>query len=121
MWWRRHNTHSDRQGRGRGQGSGEGRGRGNGRGHGKGRCHCRRNGNRGHTLKSCRCLEPVTIRRIDACIPCASRLRELGIIEGGAVMVLKHSDPLLILAQDSRIAIDLRTAAGIEIDPGADD
>ena len=93
---------------------------GRGRGHGRGCGWCRRRNTLNRTLRDCYCMEPVRIRRIDTCIPCASRLRELGIVEGAAVMVLKHSDPLLILAQDSRIAIDLRTAAGIEIEPVAD-
>lgn len=61
-------------------------------------------------------MESAVIRRIVPGVACAARLRELGIMEGASVLVLKQSNPLLLLAQDSRIAIDPATAGGIEVD-----
>jgi len=68
-------------------------------------------------LRDCRAGELVVIERIAPDLSCGPRLRELGIIEGAAVLVLRQSDPLLLLAQDSRIAIDLLTAEGIQVNP----
>ncbi|GEM_PF-3153082 len=77
------------------------------------------NGHR--TLRDCRCGERVIVVRIASDLPCATRLRELGILEGEAVVVLRPADPLVILAQDSRIAIDVGTADAIEVDGTVDD
>lgn len=84
------------------------------------RCSCARtNGHR--TLRECVRGERVIVVRIASDLPCATRLRELGILEGEAIVVLRPSDPLVILAQDSRIAIDVGTAAAIEVDGTVDD
>jgi Fe2+ transport system protein FeoA len=75
-------------------------------------------GHAGHlSLRDCRAGELVVIECIAPDLSCGPRLRELGIIEGAAVLVLRQSDPLLLLAQDSRIAIDWLTAEGIEVNP----
>jgi Fe2+ transport system protein FeoA len=85
--------------------------------------HRRRHGRHGQRqhgrdcLRDCRAGELVVIARIAPDLACGPRLRELGIIEGAAVLVLRQSDPLLLLAQDSRIAIDQLTAEGIQVNP----
>ena len=84
------------------------------------RCTCGR-GNGHRTLRECARGERVIIVRISSDLPCATRLRELGILEGESVVVLRPSDPLVILAQDSRIAIDVGTADAIEVDGTVDD
>jgi Fe2+ transport system protein FeoA len=57
----------------------------------------------------------VVVDRIDPGVTCAPRLRELGIMEGMPLVVLRHSDPLVLLTEESRIAIDLHTADCIEV------
>jgi Fe2+ transport system protein FeoA len=66
-------------------------------------------------ILGCRHKETVRIHKVDDELQCRQRLAELGIVEGEEVMVLKHSDPLLLLARDTRIAIDRATAARIEV------
>jgi len=68
-------------------------------------------------LRDCRPGETVVIERIEPDVACAPRLRELGLIEGSVVLVLRCTDPLLLLSQDSRIAIDLATAEQIQVSP----
>ena len=67
------------------------------------------------TLLDCWPGDLVTVTRIAPWVTCAARLRELGILEGSQVVVLRTSDPLLLLAKDTRIAVDLGTAAGVEV------
>ena len=59
--------------------------------------------------------DEVAILRIADELRSAPRLRELGLLEGARVVVLRASDPLLLLVQDGRIAVDRQTAAGIEV------
>jgi Fe2+ transport system protein FeoA len=66
-------------------------------------------------ILGCRGKEPLRIHRVDDELQCRQRLAELGIVEGEQVMVLKQSDPLLLLARDTRIAIDRATASRIEV------
>jgi Fe2+ transport system protein FeoA len=67
------------------------------------------------SLLDCAAGATVWVDRIPAELACAQRLRELGIVEGAELMILRHSDPLLVLAKESRIAIDLITARAIEV------
>ncbi len=66
-------------------------------------------------LRDCAAGALVRIERMPSELDCAQRLRELGIVEGADVLVLRRSDPLLVLAKESRIAIDLSTAGQIEV------
>lgn len=68
-----------------------------------------------HNLCDCRPGEEALVSRIPRSLHCAQRLRELGIVEGEVVLLLKQSDPLLLLAKDSRIALDRATACQIEV------
>ena len=68
-----------------------------------------------HNLLACRSGAAVRIEHIPVELDCAQRLRELGIMEGAEVVMLRRSDPLLVLAKDSRIAIDRATARLIEV------
>jgi Fe2+ transport system protein FeoA len=43
----------------------------------------------------------------------------LGILEGSQVIVLRAGDPLMLLAKDTRIAVDPDTAAGVEVTASA--
>jgi Fe2+ transport system protein FeoA len=43
------------------------------------------------------------------------RLRELGMIEGSQVVVLKRGDPLLLLVEGTRLAVDRSLAGSIEV------
>lgn len=80
--------------------------------------HGRRDRDRGRiNLRGCHAGETVVIERIEPDVSCAPRLRELGLIEGSVVLVLRCTDPLLLLSQDSRIAIDLATAERIQVSP----
>lgn len=88
------------------------------RGRGR-RCGCGPAGG-ARNLRQCVGGERVVVLRVSAELACATRLRELGILEGETVLVLRQSDPVVILAQDSRIAIDTRTAEGIEVDGAPD-
>jgi Fe2+ transport system protein FeoA len=66
-------------------------------------------------LLACSAGALVQIERLPTELGCAQRLRELGIVEGAEVLLLRRSDPLLLLAKESRIAIDLVTASQIEV------
>lgn len=66
-------------------------------------------------ILGCRGKEALRIHKVDDNLQCRQRLAELGLVEGAEVMVLKHSDPLLLLSRDTRIAIDRATAARIEV------
>jgi Fe2+ transport system protein FeoA len=70
------------------------------------------------SLLACEAGAQLRIERIPSALECAQRLRELGIVEGAEIMVLRRSDPLLVLAKESRIAIDLETAKRIEVSCG---
>jgi len=82
-------------------------------------CRCQRE-NGQMTLLDCYRGQTVTIKCIDAEVSCAPRLRELGLLDGAQVVVLKRSDPLLILVDDTRIAMDWQTADGIEVEAGSE-
>jgi Fe2+ transport system protein FeoA len=69
------------------------------------------------SLLSCSAGALLRIERIPP-MECAQRLRELGIVEGAEVLLLRRSDPLLVIAKESRIAIDLATAQQIEVSCG---
>ena len=70
------------------------------------------------SLLDCQAGALLRIERIPGEMDCAQRLRELGIVEGAELLLLRHSDPLLVLAKESRIAIDLVTARQIEVSCG---
>ena len=70
------------------------------------------------SLLDCHAGALLRIERIPAEMECAQRLRELGIVEGAEILLLRHSDPLLVIAKESRIAIDLITAREIEVSCG---
>lgn len=67
------------------------------------------------SMLGCRMGDSVRVTSVDGALPCCQRLAELGIHEGCELTVLKQSEPLLVLARDSRIAIDRQTAARIEV------
>lgn len=66
-------------------------------------------------MLGCRKGDSVRVTCVDEHLPCCQRLAELGILAGSELTVLKQSEPLLVLAHDSRIAIDRQTAARIEV------
>ena len=68
------------------------------------------------TLLSCPLRTEVTIRRLGCQHGCGQRLRELGIVEGARLTVLRRSDPLVLMVKDVRIALDPATAGCIEIE-----
>ena len=70
---------------------------------------------RATNLCDCRPGTTVRVRLIPRSLACAQRLRELGIVEGEVVMLLRQSDPILLLAKQSRIALDRATARQIEV------
>lgn len=72
-------------------------------------------GDRVCSMLGCQGGDSVRVHNVDAGLSCCGRLAELGIIEGAELVVLKQSEPLLVLARDSRIAIDRQTAARIEV------
>jgi Fe2+ transport system protein FeoA len=66
--------------------------------------------------------QSVRILRIHCSNTCGARLRELGIVEGAVVELVKRDDPVLLYAKDTRIGLDPRTAAQIEVEyAGADE
>jgi Fe2+ transport system protein FeoA len=67
------------------------------------------------SLLDCNAGALLRIEQIPGEMECAQRLRELGIVEGAEILLLRKSDPLLVIAKESRIAIDLETAARIEV------
>lgn len=78
------------------------------------RCHGEHHGGR-CSLCQCEAGDQVVVDRIDPEVTCATRLRELGIMEGMPLLVLRKSDPLVLMTEESRIAIDLRTADCIAV------
>jgi len=64
-------------------------------------------------LEDCTAGETVTVCSFRPGLSCAQRLRELGLVEGSQVLLLKQEDPVLLLIKDSRIAIDPATARQI--------
>ena len=70
------------------------------------------------SLLDCEAGALLRIERIPSEMECAQRLRELGIVEGAEILLLRRSDPLLVIAKESRIAIDLATAKLIEVSCG---
>ena len=78
------------------------------------RCHGEHH-NGSCSLGECEAGDRVVVACIDTQVSCAPRLRELGIMEGMPLLVLRKSDPLLVLTEESRIAIDQRTADCIEV------
>lgn len=66
-------------------------------------------------LKDCLPGATVTICSINPGLCCAQRLRELGLIEGSHVLLMKQEDPVLLMVKDSRIAIDPATARQITV------
>jgi Fe2+ transport system protein FeoA len=57
----------------------------------------------------------LTILRLPESDENTYRLRELGVIEGSQVFVLKNGDPLLLLVKGTRLAVDRELAARIEV------
>jgi len=66
-------------------------------------------------LKDCLPGATVTICSINPGLGCAQRLRELGLVEGSHVLLMKQEDPVLLMVKDSRIAIDPATARQITV------
>jgi Fe2+ transport system protein FeoA len=63
------------------------------------------------------CLSGQALEVLDLApkLSCAQRLRELGIIEGAQIKLLRRSDPFVVLAMECRIAIDLTAARRIKV------
>jgi Fe2+ transport system protein FeoA len=78
--------------------------------HGQGACRCGR-----RLLTDCIEGQSLTVLTIDQDLSCAQRLRELGILEGTHIMLMRRTDPILVLAKDSRIAIDVHAARRVEV------
>jgi Fe2+ transport system protein FeoA len=72
-------------------------------------------GDRVCSMLGCQGGDSVRVHSVDSGLSCCGRLAELGIIEGAELLVLKQSEPMLVLTRDSRIAIDRQTAARIEV------
>jgi Fe2+ transport system protein FeoA len=60
----------------------------------------------GRCLDQCAEGMVVEVAQVPDNLCCQQRLRELGIIEGETVRLLKDHDPMLLLAKDSRIAVE---------------
>lgn len=67
------------------------------------------------TLRDCPARSWAEIRSINEGSGCTLRLRELGALDGVKVYIIKQSDPMLILVDDTRIAIDCETASCINV------
>lgn len=67
------------------------------------------------TLRSAAAGAVLEVVAINCGHACAARLRELCILEGQQIRIERRSDPLLLEVKGSLIAIDLDTAAGIEV------
>ena len=78
-------------------------------------CLCGHHGD-GLTLFSADPHKPVRVLRIHCRHDCGARLRELGIVEGAVVELVKRADPVLLYAKDTRIGLDPRTADQIEVE-----
>ncbi len=65
--------------------------------------------------------KPVRVLRIHCRHDCGLRLRELGIVEGAVVELVKRADPVLLYVKDTRIGLDPRTAAQIEVEYASPD
>ncbi len=66
-------------------------------------------------LDRCVSGDCVEVLSIDPKLSCAARLRELCLLEGQKVTVIRRHDPLLLEVRGSMIAIDLDTASRIEV------
>jgi Fe2+ transport system protein FeoA len=66
-------------------------------------------------LADCRAGQTLEVLSLAAKLNCAQRLRELGIVEGAQITLLRRSDPFVVLALDSRIAIDVSAAQCIKV------
>lgn len=73
-------------------------------------CRCGR-----RLLSDCRFGQVVEVQSVQPELGCAQRLRELGILEGASLQLMRGQDPLLVLVKDSRIAIDLHAAKHIVV------
>ena len=73
------------------------------------------NGDSTCPLVDCCSGESLIIASVESSLGCGQRLRELGLVEGAEVLLLKHSDPVLLLVKDSRIAIDPKTAGCVRV------
>ena len=62
------------------------------------RCHGGRHDSR-CSLRQCEAGDHVVVDHIDPGVTCAPRLRELGIMEGMPLVVLRQSDPLVLLTE----------------------
>ena len=58
----------------------------------------------------------VMITEIDSDRSGALRLRELGVLEGVELKVIKAGNPILLYVNDSRIAMDLELAQVIQVE-----
>jgi Fe2+ transport system protein FeoA len=89
------------------------------RGHHRGACPCGQECP-GLSLLTAATGTPVRVLRIHCRHDCGLRLRELGIVEGAVVELIKRADPVLLYAKDTRIGLDPRTAAQIEVEYASD-
>lgn len=69
----------------------------------------------GRPLNRCLIGSYVEVLSIDSGLSCAARLRELCLLEGQLIRIVRRSDPLLLDVRGSLIAIDMETAACIEV------
>ena len=66
-------------------------------------------------LRECHSGDIVLITEIDSQVSGTLRLRELGVLEGVDLKVIKACDPLLLHVNDSRIALDRELASAITV------
>lgn len=68
-------------------------------------------------LRLCDCASGETLEVLELApkLGCAQRLRELGIIEGARIVLMRRYDPFVVLAMESRIAIDGAAARRIKV------
>ncbi|MCB1220056.1 ferrous iron transport protein A [bacterium] len=66
-------------------------------------------------LSECRSGDIVLITEIDSHVSGTLRLRELGVLEGVDLKVIKSSNPMLLHVNESRIALDRELAAAISV------
>ncbi|MCB1218896.1 ferrous iron transport protein A [bacterium] len=66
-------------------------------------------------LSECRSGDIVLITEIDSQVSGTLRLRELGVIEGVDLKVIKSSNPMLLHVNASRIALDRELADAIRV------
>lgn len=70
----------------------------------------------GLTLTDGQAGERLVVTRFTQGLGCTQRLRELGLMEGKIVVVLRASDPVLLALDDSRLALERTVSDRIEVE-----